>query len=504
MNNYDKSNAYNTPKEEITSLAQAKDGVFFKGTVKIMRKAKPGPVIFIVSDGTGNIDAVIKDSTYEVDQVVTMEGPVSERAGKLQIEIKSMAPSNKDFEEILDERAKPIERPFSIESDRFEKLSPYFLKIAKRIRRAIVDNQPLLIRHHADADGIVSGMVIEQASAMFMEEVGVEPDYNLYRSPSKAPFYEITDMLKDISFTKRIIEGHGQKKPLILVLDNGSTPEDVFAHKTLKMLGFEIIVVDHHNPVILKDKKTAVCPYLTLHLNPYMEGLDGQTSAGMLCYELARLIHEKYDNPVYPAVTGISDRCDIPETDRYIEKSGKSKEELTNMGTAIDFLAYSLRFDPGRGIYEEIFKKPEFVKMINEKVKQGVETQLQSTMPYLRTQDINGVIFSHIDIEKYTVRFTYPNPGKVVGHLHDSVAEGKDHQPVITFGLLPDMIIIRATKPVLPVATIIENLQRDLPTANVDGGGHECAGTIKFVSAFKDEVLENIKNQIKDLKWMDN
>jgi hypothetical protein len=34
---------------------------FYDGIVKITRKAKPGPVIFSVTDGYGMVDAVIKD-----------------------------------------------------------------------------------------------------------------------------------------------------------------------------------------------------------------------------------------------------------------------------------------------------------------------------------------------------------------------------------------------------------------------------------------------------------
>ena len=39
--------------------------------------------------------------------------------------------------------------------------------------------------------------------------------------------------------------------------------------------------------------------------------------------------------------------------------------------------------------------------------------------------------------------------------------------------------------------------------ANVDGGGHECAGTNKFVSAHLTPILENIKQQIRDLKLLE-
>ncbi|MFA6072500.1 MAG: hypothetical protein WC758_00105 [Candidatus Woesearchaeota archaeon] len=497
---FDRSEKIFVRSEKKSSLALVKDGDYFDGIVKITRKARPGPVIFSVTDGEMTVDAVTKDSEFDVDAVVKLAGPVSERAGRLQIEIKSILKADANFDLILEEKSIPKRTEFSIESDRYEKMKPRFLEIAKRIRTAVFSNQPILIRHHNDSDGINSGLAIEQACKGLMNKVGVNPDYNLFRSPSKAPFYEVSDVFRDIVSAKRLVDGHDQKSPLILVLDNGSTPEDAFAFKTLKTLGYEAIVIDHHNPVIMKDGKTSVCPYLSYHLNPYMFGLDSQTSAGMLCYEMARFIDEDYENKLAPAIAAISDRCNIVETERYIINSCETKEVLTRIGVAIDFVAYQMKFDGGKGVFEELYTNTEMVDLINSKVKEGADTQLMSALPYLRTQEINGVIFSHIDLEKYTLRFTYPTPGKVIGMIHDKVAEGKDSFPVLSIGYVSDMIIIRATKPVLPVQKIIATLQKELPEANVDGGGHECAGTIKFVPAHLTTIIEKIKTMLKELK----
>lgn len=484
------------------NILDLKSGDFYEGIVKILRKAKPGPVIFNVTDGKGNIEAVIKDSNFEADDVVKISGIAAERLGKLRIEIEKISKSEMDFEKILDDLSNPVRTEFSIQSERYNLMKQRFLEIAKRIRKAIFSNQPIMIRHHNDSDGINSGLAIEHSCRELMEKVGINPEYNLYRSPSKAPFYEITDVFRDIIQSKRI-ESHDQPKPLILVLDNGSTPEDLFGFKSLKLLGYEAIVIDHHNPVILNNGKTAVCPYLSLHLNPYIFGLDSKTSAGMLCYELARMINENWDNKLMPAVAALSDRCDIPETDKYVTNSKKTIAELKDIGVAIDFAAYHLKFDSGKGLLEELYNTPEIVQMINSEVNKGVETQLQSTLPYLRTQDINGIIFSHIDLEKYTLRFTYPTPGKVLGLIHDQVALGKENSPVITMGYVSDMIIIRATKPILPVQKIIDMIKLDLPEANVDGGGHEMAGTIKFVPAHLTTILERIKQELRKINIAD-
>jgi RecJ-like exonuclease len=500
-NHSDRSNNYErTPTK--SCIMDLKDRDYFEGTVKITRKSIPGPVIFVITDGFGFIDAVTKESDFLTDDVVDLAGKVSERAGKLQIEIDGIRKSSKDFDKIIDEISTPKRTTFSIKSDRYDKLKPYFLSISKRIRKAIFDNQPIIIRHHADSDGIIAGICIEQSCFLLMKKIGINPDYNLYRNPSKAPFYEKGDVLRDLISANRMIT-FGQKKPLIIILDNGSTPEDVFSLRMLHITGYECIVIDHHNPIILHNKKTAVCKYLSLHLNPYMEGFDGKTSAGMLAYEIGRFVNEEFDNPILPAIAAISDRCDIDETKRYIENSKSTKEHITDIGVAIDFLAYHLRFDSGEGVFEKLFENKELVEMINEEVRKGVETQLQSALPYLRTQEINGVIFSYIDLEKYTLRFTYPTPGKVTGMIHDTVAVGKENTPVITVGYVSDMIIIRATMPILPVSEIIKSIRHTIPEANVDGGGHECAGTIKFVSAHLSTVLENIKQQIRKLNYIE-
>jgi RecJ-like exonuclease len=63
---------------------------------------------------------------------------------------------------------------------------------------------------------------------------------------------------------------------------------------------------------------------------------------------------------------------------------------------------------------------------------------------------------------------------------------------------MSDMIIIRANKPVLPVAKIIEAISKKLPQANVDGGGHEQAGTIKFVPAHLESIIGIIKDELKE------
>ena len=240
---------------------------FYSGDVKIIKKAKPGPVVFIVTNGIGAVEAVIKDSDFNAGDVVYIEGNVNEHRGKMQIELTKIRSSNMDFDVIINQQANPVRTTFSIQSDRYEIMKGTMLAIATRVRRAILEGQPIMIRHHCDTDGIISGITLEHACLGYMQNLGIEAKYFLFRSPSRAPFYAAGDVLRDLVLSKRFIETDTPLKPLIIVADNGSTPEDRMGLQTLKVLGYEAIVIDHHNPVIINNGVTSVDEFLSHHLN---------------------------------------------------------------------------------------------------------------------------------------------------------------------------------------------------------------------------------------------
>jgi len=488
---------------ENKGLNSLRPNEMFKGDVKIIKKSKPGPVVFIVTNGIGAVEAVIKDSNFNTGDVVYIEGQVNEHKGRTQVEIKVIRKSDMNFDAIIKERSNPTRTTFSINSDRYETMKPVILGIAERIRRAVLEGQPIMIRHHNDADGIISGLSLEHACLGLMQDLGIDSKYMLFRSPSRAPFYSSGDVFRDLLLSKKLIEGESDIKPLVIVADNGSTPEDAFGLSSLNTLGYEAIVIDHHNPVVLENGITAVDKYLSHHLNPYKLGLDGKTSAGMLCYEIGRFVWERFEEPKLPAVAGILDRCNIQETEDYITKTGMKREDLGKIGTAIDYISYQLKHDGGKGVHEILFENQDFVELINQEVTKGFETQLQSTLPYLRTQEINGILLSTIDVSKYTMKFTYPSPGLVISRIQEIVQAENESKVTITLGHMEDMIIIRASKPVLPVQKIIDTLVAKYPNANVDGGGHEVAGTIRFVSAFGETLLEEIRTMVKEVKVED-
>ncbi len=93
------------------------------------------------------------------------------------------------------------------------------------------------------------------------------------------------DVTRDLNFALEDQARHGQKLPLLLMLDNGSTEEDVPAYANLAHYDIPILVVDHHHP-----DPEAVDPYIDGHVNPYLYDEDYRITTGMMCVELARMI----------------------------------------------------------------------------------------------------------------------------------------------------------------------------------------------------------------------
>jgi RecJ-like exonuclease len=237
----------------------------------------------------------LKEEELKLDSSIEIFGKVEMRREKLEIQIISIKRSNIDFGKIIELKSKPLRDTFSIDSERYESMKERFIEIAHRIRLAIIEQQPILLRHHNDADGICAGLAIEEAILNVMERKNIDPKNLLRRRASPSPFYDQVDLFRDISKFERFTEVFGDASPLVVLLDTGSTPENYFALQVLDSFEYECMIIDHHNPGKLIEGKSSVCKLLSHHLNPYLFGWDSQTCGGMLAYELARFIDENYE-----------------------------------------------------------------------------------------------------------------------------------------------------------------------------------------------------------------
>jgi RecJ-like exonuclease len=484
----------------------------------IQIKQTGGPTIFSISDEDGTVQCAAFEKAGEraypeikAETIVKVIGEPSMRNGALQVEIRSIRQlEGKDatgikeqIESAIDGRSQPHEIQFLIKSDILEKLKPRMKNAAKLIMKAAYKSRPIIIRHHADADGITSAIAIERAILPLIKEIGgSDADRHFFRrSPSKAPFYEIEDVTKDITFALEDQERFSQKMPLVVLMDNGATEEDMPAMKQAVIYGIDIIVIDHHHP------DGTIDGMVLEHVNPAYAGGDYGLTTGMIGTEIARMINPDVTEEIkhLPGVSAMGDRSSAPEADAYkaLVAEKYKIEDLKKMALAIDYEAFMQRFNDGRGIMNDILnlnlntRYQQIVNLLNEQANAAISEQLEASMPNVKTQKLpNGTIMNVIDVENFAHKFTFPPPGKTSGEIHDRLCNQNAGQPLVTIGYGPDFAVLRSKGVKMNIPQMVKELHSEIKGAGVSGGGHLVVGSIKFVEGMRKEVLAKLAEKI--------
>ena len=485
-------------------------------------KQTSGPTIFTIVDETGtqNAAAFVEAGVRaypeaELGNIIRIIGEVMMRNNQLQIEVDALTVLAEDeaaavrvrIEKALDVRAEPEEIPLLVKSEVMEKLRPEMRKVAKLIRKAVFTSQPIILRHHADADGICSAVAIEQAVVSLIRESGgdFDAEYFLFkRAPSKAPFYEIEDITRDLDFSLKDHVRFGQKIPLVLLTDNGSTEEDEPSYKIASVYEIPFIVVDHHHPDATIDK------YLQAHVNPYHVGGDFGITAGMLGTEVARLINPKVEPLIrhLPAVAGVGDRSEAPERALFLAlvRDQYSENDCKDIALALDYEQFWLRFNDGREIVKDILnisgnteRHKKLVALLVEGANTMIEDQMNASMPHVVPRVLkNEANLFLLDVEIHAHKFTFPPPGKTSGEVHDRLCKQNAGKPVVTIGFGPDFAVLRSRGVLMNIPRMVRDLRNEIPGGGISGGGHLVVGSIKFVEGMREVVLEALIEKIAD------
>jgi len=499
------------------------DEVTVEGEV-VQAKQTGGPTIFAVADASGVVSCAAFEEAgvraypeVEVGDMVHVSGTVETRENALQLEVDSLkrlpegraAEARERFEAALDERAEPADVDPLVEWEAFEPIHDDLRELARLLRRTVLAGRPIRVRHHADGDGMCAAIPVQLALENFVCDVHEDPDaaqHLFKRLPSKAPYYEMEDVTRDLNFALEGRARHGQKLPFLLMLDNGSTEEDVPAYENLAHYDIPIAVVDHHHP-----DPEAVEPLLDAHVNPYLHDEDYRVTTGMMCVELARLIDPSITGELehVPAVAGLSDRSKAETMDDYValaEGAGYDESDLLDIGEALDYAAHWLRYSEGKTLVndalnvgcEDEARHEELVEFLSERADRDVQRQLDAVDDHVEHERLaSGAHLYRIDLDEYAHRFTYPAPGKTTGELHDTrVKETGD--PVITIGYGPDFCVLRSDGVRLDIPNMVTELNEELPEAGVSGGGHLVVGSIKFVKGRRSAVIETLVEKMAD------
>jgi len=493
-------------KFQIKDLKEGMEGSFISINAKVVSILQTsGPTRFTLVDPSGTISSAAfirpgERAFPEIteDMVVNVFGEINKHREILQIEVSDMEELNtsetvgmlEEIEKALDDKSVPADFKFSIKSQLLEKLKPDLVEVAKRIRKAVFTGQPIYVRNHADADGTIAGFAVQHAIQKLMLQEGYDADtirIRLKRLPNKPPFFDVIDVTKDLDFALSDQERFGDKLPLYICMDFGSSTESLFPYLQIKSLGLEILVVDHHFP------ENEIKDLVDILVNPYFVGGGYELSAGMLGFELARIIYPEIHEELQhlPAIAGLMDRVEGNEIDQYIklaEKKGYSIGDLQKIGLSVDFEVYQLRYSEGYNLIKILFgveTDPEWhnnmFNLIGNETKSLLDKALKNTLPNSHVKTLeNNVLLVTIDVELFSHKFTFPNPGKLTGLVFDYYCNENKDKAVVTLGEGPDFIILRSKALQINFPEAVKLMQKKLPNAGVEGGGHEVVGSFKY------------------------
>jgi archaea-specific RecJ-like exonuclease len=395
-----------------------------------------------------------------------------------------------------------------IESTILKQLEPTIQKVVQKIKEAVTNKQPIILRHHNDADGYCAGIALEKAILPLLYKNHTrERDMFFYytRSPCTAPFYSYGDATRDVTNFLNNQKRFDMKAPLIIIVDNGSSDQDRAAIKKVKIYGAEVLVVDHH-PI---DKETD--DVIDIHLNPHKIGSTYDFSAGMLCAEIGNLLHPG-EYLFIAAVSATADRVTSKEAKAYVElvqKECKIDEgHLRRVSECLDYEAFFLGNMESRKPVHDLLdpKSNEHEKLIillKDEIKKALETINKTTEHYSTITDNGDKLIATLPIDKLKRRNNYPRSGKIIGRLQDHLGKNTELnpelKPVISLGLNADSINFRCSQSIkgFDVNEIIHKLKQQLPHAQIDGGGHRVAGSMRFVEAAYDDVYEKVLDYVK-------
>ncbi|MDJ1431875.1 OB-fold nucleic acid binding domain-containing protein [Halostagnicola sp. A-GB9-2] len=503
--------------------ANVGDQIHLEGKV-VQVKQTGGPTIFHVTDEFGVVPCAAFEEAgvraypqVEVGDIVRVTGTPERREDAVQIEVDGLtkldgeieADARERLEEALEERSQPHEVEPLIDWPAFEKLRPNLEEVATKLRRTVLEGRPIRVRHHADGDGMCAAVPVQLALERFITDVHEDdnaPQHLIKRLPAKAPFYEMEDATRDLNFALEDREKHGQQLPLLLMLDNGSTAEDVPAYETLAHYDIPIVAIDHHHP-----DPESVEGLLDAHVNPYLHDEDYRITTGMLCVELARMIYPEMTDELrhIPAVAGLSDRSKADAMTDYLalaDEEGYDEGRLQDLSEALDYAAFWLRYNSGDQLIQDLLqigsddeeRHRELVEFFADRARDEVDDQLDAAMAHLEHEDLdNGAHLYRIDVENYAHRFTYPAPGKTTGEIHDRKIE-ETGDPVITVGYGPDFAVLRSDGVRLDIPVMVSELEEEVPGGGVSGGGHLVVGSIKFVKGKREEVIDALVEKMAE------
>ncbi len=363
-----------------------------------------------------------------------------------------------------------------VQNDVTTLLKPLFETAARKLLLAKSLGRYVLLKFHADADGISGAYAITS----FLRCMSHQQNSAVYTSK---------DAIRDLNLV------HHEFDPLVVLLDLGANEESKEGLELLKAAGVEVMIIDHHPPLKEIEK------YVSLFVSPWatevtqsvtIENLSAYP-AGYLAVEIARIAGSKNLDWVAPVSCAGDKSTILAVTDEDRKKA-----------LVLDFLAINAGYGNNLAFYKSVLEKQELFYSILSQAREKIESISASVKKTKKAKEMSGVFVHVVDLDALSVQHEFPSRGKIATFIFEELDHSKPH---VVIGVSDRTIIFRINDAAvlrgIQADHIIESLKSTHGEFILSGGGHARAAALRLREGFKSSIVDEIMVKMSNILGSD-
>ncbi|PSP94331.1 DNA-binding protein [Halobacteriales archaeon QS_4_62_28] len=484
------------------------DDVRLEGEIVTVRQTS-GPTVFELRDETGTVDcaAFVEAGVRAYPEVVEgdivrLGGEVRRRRGEIQVETDALVvledEERKTVEDrmadALDERARPAAVDALAEDPAIDALGDDLIDAATAIRRAVITDRPVIVRHSATADGYVAGVALERATLPLVSEEHRQADarYHYFdRRPLEGGVYDMEDATKDVTNMLENRERHDEKLPLFVFVAAGGTRESLDGFELIDIYGAPRVVIDD----AVADEEVADA--VDTLVSPSLAGAETTTATALAANVAAHVNeHVREDLRHLPAVSFWGD---TPSS--YLDdaaEAGYDENAVTEIRDAVALEAYYQSYEDKRELITDLLfgdDEDDVTGLASNVAKQfrtKLQTEVDTATANLSHETADEATIALLDTDVFTHRFDFP-PSTI---LLDELFRREGDETDALIGVADDTLYVRAGEPV-DVHEIADEVGDIATEAGVRTRSAR-EQSIRFLSGERDAVIDAALSVVAD------
>jgi len=478
-----------------------------EGVVESARQTS-GPTVFEIRDETGSVECAAFEEAgvraypeIGVDDVVRLDGEIRERRGEIQVETEALvvledeerdAVTNR-LAEALREQADPGSVDPLVDDPAVEALADDLREVATAVRRAVLEDRPVVVRHTATADGYVAGVALERATLPLVRDQHEQHDavYHYFdRRPLEEGVYDMDDATRDVTNMLGARERHGEKFPLFVFVAVGATRDSLDGFELLDIYGAERVVVD--DVAVDPEMGDAVDALVA----PEAEHAADTTATTLAANVAAHVGDDVRDDLRHlPAVSFWEG---APEA--YVNaaaEAGYDADATREVREAVALEAFYQSYEDKRELVTDLLfgdgdGPGGLAGHVSEQFREKLAAEVETAEVNLDYQTLDDTTVAVLDAEAFTHRYEFPPTHLLVEELHRGHRDEVDAVVVVS----DDELYVRTDTP-LDVRDVADRAREWVPNAGITATNAR-DGKLEYVVGERESVLDAVVDVVAD------